>query len=95
MKKILHKLKSVNKQIAEYEKELVNINNWPEKTWREQSDKKKQLEMHDHFMKELKEEKLVILSRLEDAIQIERVNILTSLKNDNTPSNEPSQPSFS
>jgi DNA repair exonuclease SbcCD ATPase subunit len=71
MKKILKKLKSVNKQIAEFENELVNINAWTEHTSYDRSEKKRQIESHEHFIDELKETKLDILKALKDAVEQE------------------------
>lgn len=94
MKKILHKLKKLNKQIAEFEAELVNINAWTEHTAYDKSQKRQQIEKHEHFIAELKETKVELLKALQAECGIEIKTLKTQLY-DNAPNNHETQPSFS
>lgn len=64
MKKILKKLKSVNKQITEFENELKNIRSW-DKLFCRHGEKERQIQNHEHFIAELKETKIEYLKALQ------------------------------
>ncbi|MBE99353.1 hypothetical protein [Flavobacterium coralii] len=80
MKKLFKKIKKLDKQIAECLVAIDNMENHNSKIFPHTSEDIIELAGFKERVKHLKNEKLVQLSRLEDAISDERKKIITDVK---------------